>query len=76
MSGQSRSLWCYAREDSFSGNIPSSEMHFGVETAWAEALEKSLASLGEKERSLITAIYIFRDGSTEPIVVVQESFPR
>jgi hypothetical protein len=63
----------------FSGNIPSSEMHFGIETAWAEALEKlekSLASLGEKERSLIAAIYIFRDGSTEPIVVVRESSPR
>jgi hypothetical protein len=54
-------------------------MHFGIETAWAEALEKlekSLASLGEKERSLIAAIYIFRDGSTEPIVVVRESSPR
>jgi hypothetical protein len=51
-------------------------MHFGIETAWAEALEKSLASLGGNERSLITAIYIFRDGSTEPIVVVQESSPR
>jgi hypothetical protein len=60
----------------FSGDIPSSEMHFGIETAWAEALEKSLASVGEKERSLIAAIYIFRDGSPEPIVVVQEASPR
>ncbi len=60
----------------FKGDYPSREMSFKPDTELEEALSKSLASLSSEERDCVTAIYITKDGSSQPTVAVEQSSPR
>ena len=54
----------------FMGDYPSREMSFKFDTKLEEALLKSLASLSSEERGRVTAIYLTKEGSSQPTVVI------